>query len=46
MSRIRAGRALTDGPVTLGAGDTLVAPVAAGAYSAGGVDGLSRVWHA
>jgi alpha-galactosidase len=46
MTRVRAGRALTDGPVTLAAGETLTTPVAAGAYSAAGVDGLSRVWHA
>jgi alpha-galactosidase len=46
MTRVRAGRALTDGPITLAAGQTLTTPVAAGAYSASGVDGLSRVWHA
>ena len=46
LTRIRAGRALTDGPITLAAGATLTTPVAAGAYSADGVDSLSRVWHA
>jgi alpha-galactosidase len=46
LTRVRAGRALTEGPVTLAAGETLRTPAAAGAYSADGVDGLSRVWHA
>jgi alpha-galactosidase len=45
LTRIRAGRALTDGPVRLVPGETLTTPVAAGAYSGGGIDGLSRVWH-
>jgi alpha-galactosidase len=45
LTRIRAGRALTDGPITLAPGAVLTTPVAAGAYSADGVDGLSRVWH-
>jgi alpha-galactosidase len=45
LTRVRAGRALTDGPVLLPPGGTLTSPVAAGAYSAAGIDGLSRVWH-
>ena len=46
LTRIRLGRALADGPVRLGPGETLSTPVAAGAYSGAGVDGLSRIWHA
>jgi alpha-galactosidase len=45
ITRVRAGRALLDGPVTLAPGASLTTPVAAGAYSDGGVDGLARVWH-
>jgi alpha-galactosidase len=46
LTRVRAGRALTDGPVLLPPGGTLTTPIAAGAYSGSGVDGLSRIWHA
>jgi alpha-galactosidase len=46
LTRVRAGRALTEGPITLPPGASLSTPVAAGAYSADGVDGLSRLWHA
>jgi alpha-galactosidase len=46
MTRVRAGRALTDGPVVLPPGKAFTTPVAAGAFSGSGVDGLSRVWHA
>jgi len=46
MTRIRAGRSLVDGPVTLARGGTLGTPVAAGAYSDDGVGGLARAWHA
>ncbi|GLY98868.1 alpha-galactosidase [Actinoplanes sp. NBRC 103695] len=46
MTRVRAGRALADGPVTIGPGETITTPVAAGAYSAEGLDGLARQWHA
>ncbi|WP_035857670.1 alpha-galactosidase [Cryptosporangium arvum] len=42
-TRVRAG-ALRD--VRLAPGETLTTPVAAGAYSGDGVDGLARVWHA
>lgn len=43
LTRIRAGRR---GPVTLRPGETLTTPQAALAYSAEGLDGLARVWHA
>ena len=46
LTRVRAGRALADGPVPLAPGSSLTAPVAAGGYSGSGVEGLSRVWHA
>jgi len=46
LTRVRAGRVAVDGPLALAPGATLVTPVAAGAYSADGVDGLARVWHA
>ena len=45
ITRVRAGRALVDGPVTLAPGASLTTPVAAGAHSDDGVDGLARVWH-
>jgi len=45
LTRIRAGRALTDGSIPLAPGNSLTTPVAAGAYSAEGIDGLARVWH-
>jgi alpha-galactosidase len=45
LTRVRAGRALVDGPVTLAPGMSLTTPVAVGAYSDGGVDGLARAWH-
>ena len=46
LTRVRAGRVAVDGPIALPPGATFVTPVAAGAYSADGVDGLARVWHA
>ncbi|GAA4263269.1 alpha-galactosidase [Dactylosporangium darangshiense] len=46
LTRIRAGRRLVDGPLELAPGQQLTLPVAAGAYSGGGLDGLARVWHA
>src|SRR5258705_1817129 len=46
MTRIRAGGRLGDGPLELAPGQRLTLPVAAGAYSSGGLDGLARVWHA
>ena len=45
LTRVRAGRALADGPILLAPNETLTTPVAAGAYSGSGVDGLSRAWH-
>ncbi|MEV4757188.1 alpha-galactosidase [Micromonospora sp. NPDC049559] len=45
LTRVRVGRLLADGPLELPAGETLVLPVAAGAYSDDGLDGLARVWH-
>ncbi|TQS44737.1 alpha-galactosidase [Cryptosporangium phraense] len=44
LTRVRAGRRL-DGPLRLAPGETLTTPVAAGAYSGDGVDGLARAWH-
>ncbi|MBL1114954.1 alpha-galactosidase [Streptomyces sp. 110] len=43
--RIRAGRVPHEGRVRLAPGDTLTTPRLACAFSAGGLDGLSRVWH-
>lgn len=45
LTRIRAGRRLVDGPLELAPGQRLTLPVAAGAYSAGGLGGLAQVWH-
>lgn len=45
LTRVRVGRALVDGPVTLAPGASLATPTAVGGYSAEGVDGLARVWH-
>jgi alpha-galactosidase len=45
LTRVRAGRRLADGPLDLPAGARLTLPVAAGAYSAAGLDGLAQVWH-
>ncbi len=46
LTRVRAGRALDGAPVTLAPGDSVTTPVAAGVYSADGLDGLARQWHA
>ncbi|MFS7877094.1 alpha-galactosidase [Streptomyces asiaticus] len=43
--RIRAGRVPHEGRVRLVPGDTLTTPRLACAFSAEGLDGLSRVWH-
>ena len=43
LTRVRAGRL---GPITLQPGETITTPQAALAYSAEGLDGLARVWHA
>ncbi|MFF7135504.1 alpha-galactosidase [Streptomyces sp. NPDC008196] len=43
--RIRAGRVPHEGAVILAPGDTLTTPRLACAFSAEGLDGLSRVWH-
>ncbi|MET7400100.1 alpha-galactosidase [Dactylosporangium sp. NPDC005572] len=45
LTRVRAGRRLVDGPLELAPGARLTLPVVAGAFSAGGLDGLARVWH-
>ena len=44
--RVRAGRVPHEGAVVLRPGQTLVTPRLACAFSAEGLDGLSRVWHA
>lgn len=43
--RVRAGRVPHEGVVRLAPGDTLTTPRLACAFSAEGLDGLSRVWH-
>ncbi|OPF76535.1 alpha-galactosidase [Streptomyces antioxidans] len=43
--RMRAGRVPHEGQVRLAPGDTLITPRLACAFSAEGLDGLSRVWH-
>jgi alpha-galactosidase len=43
LTRVRAGRL---GPISLRPGETVTTPQAALAYSAEGLDGLARVWHA
>ncbi|MEV1081534.1 alpha-galactosidase [Streptomyces sp. NPDC050211] len=43
--RVRAGRVPHEGAVVLAAGETLVTPRLACAFSPDGLDGLSRVWH-
>ncbi|WP_432254168.1 alpha-galactosidase [Streptomyces sp. HNM1019] len=43
--RMRAGRVPHEGRVRLAPGDTLITPRLACAFSAEGLDGLSRVWH-
>ncbi|GEC08226.1 alpha-galactosidase [Streptomyces spinoverrucosus] len=43
--RVRAGRVPHEGAVHLAPGDTLTTPRLACAFSADGLDGLSRVWH-
>ncbi|MFI6232401.1 alpha-galactosidase [Micromonospora sp. NPDC050784] len=45
LTRVRVGRQLVDGPLELAAGGRLTLPVATGAYSPDGLDGLARVWH-
>ena len=45
LTRVRAGRQLVDGPLALAPGERLTLPVATGAYSPDGLDGLARVWH-
>ncbi|MCG5440027.1 alpha-galactosidase [Micromonospora foliorum] len=45
LTRVRVGRQLVDGPLELAAGERLTLPVATGAYSPDGLDGLARVWH-
>ncbi|MET8263014.1 alpha-galactosidase [Micromonospora arida] len=45
LTRVRVGRQLVDGPLELAAGERLALPVATGAYSPDGLDGLARVWH-
>ncbi|MEU8001212.1 alpha-galactosidase [Catellatospora sp. NPDC049111] len=45
LTRVIAGRHLADGPLELLPGGTITLPVAAGAYSGEGLDGLARVWH-
>jgi len=45
LTRVRAGRQLAEGPVTLAPGESVTTPVAAGTYSAEGLDGLARQWH-
>ncbi|GAA2614934.1 alpha-galactosidase [Dactylosporangium fulvum] len=46
LTRVRVGRGLVDGPIDLAPGERLTLPTAAGAYSADGLGGLARVWHA
>ncbi|MEV0715238.1 alpha-galactosidase [Asanoa sp. NPDC050611] len=46
LTRVRVGRSLDGAPVTLAPGESVTTPVAAGAYSADGLDGLARQWHA
>jgi len=43
--RVRAGRVPHEGAVVLAPGTTLATPRLACAFSADGLDGLSRVWH-
>ncbi|MGW0629754.1 alpha-galactosidase [Streptomyces sp. NPDC002758] len=43
--RVRAGRVPHEGAVYLTPGETLATPRLACAFSADGLDGLSRVWH-
>ncbi|MEU9244377.1 alpha-galactosidase [Streptomyces sp. NPDC048385] len=43
--RVRAGRVPHEGAVRIAPGETLKAPRLACAFSADGLDGLSRVWH-
>ncbi|GAA1876706.1 alpha-galactosidase [Asanoa iriomotensis] len=46
LTRVRVGRSLDGAPVTLAPGSSVTTPVAAGVYSADGLDGLARQWHA
>ncbi|MBM2613977.1 alpha-galactosidase [Actinoplanes sp. LDG1-06] len=46
LTRVRAGRALDGAPITLAPGESVTTPVASGVYSADGLDGLARQWHA
>ncbi|MFD7388327.1 alpha-galactosidase [Streptomyces sp. NPDC059852] len=43
--RVRAGRVPHEGATVLAPGTTLITPRLACAFSADGLDGLSRVWH-
>lgn len=43
--RVRAGRVPHEGAVRMAPGETLATPRLACAFSADGLDGLSRVWH-
>lgn len=43
--RVRAGRVPHEGALLLAPGETLTTPRLACAFSADGLDGLSRVWH-
>ncbi|WP_346534246.1 alpha-galactosidase [Micromonospora sp. DPT] len=45
LTRVRIGRRLVDGGLDLPAGGKITLPVAAGAYSDAGLDGLAQVWH-
>lgn len=46
LTRVRAGRSLDGAPITLAPGESVTTPVAAGVYSADGLDGVARQWHA
>lgn len=46
LTRVRAGRALDGAPLTLDPDESVTTPIALGVYSAGGLDGIARQWHA
>jgi alpha-galactosidase len=46
VTRVRAGRSLSGAPITLGPGESVTTPPALGVYSADGLDGVARQWHA
>jgi alpha-galactosidase len=46
QTRIQAGRLASSLGLAVGPGESWVSPVAAGAYSSDGLDGLARVFHA